>query len=320
MRYLGTRTLPSLTVMVVLVACGSASTSPLLSPAVATPNAVAPGPTSSPTTLSPLPPSTATPTPATASTEGSTPAAITIGGTWVRPRADATLTSYAMTLSARPTASGPGVTTFTKVVFSATWAGANKKVVCTATKPGSGGSWACKANLLARGVPPGKVSFSFSVQGEGVPTAYSPGGSRKITYAVPPPRPTASDLTQIKPPDFEHGDNTGTYRVSWSAPAGYADEFLVYYTEECPRPSTRKNAGAPCFIAGTPVQVSKLELLGTAPGDARSILARIAESDCEGIHGSILLRARSSYGKSTFAIVQAARVFWRDPDSNDTIC
>jgi hypothetical protein len=167
-------------------------------------------------------------------------------------------------------------------------------------------------------VPPGKVSFSFSVHGEGVPTAKSPGGVRRITYAVPPPRPTDVDLTQIKAPDFEHGNNTGTYRVSWSAPAGYADEFLVYYTEECPRPSTRKNAGTPCFVAGTPVDVSQLELLVKAPGDVRSIRVRISESDCQGVYGSILLRARSAFGRSNFAIVKAAPVIWVAP--GEIIC
>ena len=190
--------------------------------------------------------------------------------------------------------------------------------MCTATKPSSGGAWTCKANLLALGVPPGTVTFSFDVYGEGVPTASSPDGSREITYAVPPPKPTDADLTQIKPPDFENGDNTGTYRVDWSAPAGYADEFLVYYTEECPRPSTEANAGAPCFVAGTPVDVSQLELLAKAPGDARSIDVQVSESDCQGIYGSILLRARNAYGTSSFAIVKAAPVIWVAP--GEAIC
>lgn len=319
MRYLGVRTLASLAVMAVLAACGSASTSPPLSPS-ATPTEVAPGATSSPATLRPPSPSPATPTPAVLPTADPTPVVLTIGGAWVRPKPKTTLTSYTTTLSARPTVSGPGVTTVTKVVFSAKWAGAKKRVMCTATKPDPGGAWTCKANLLAIGVLPGKVTFSFNVHGEGVPTARSPAGPRQITYTVPPPRPADAELTQIKPPDFENGNNTGTYRVTWSAPAGYADKFLVYYTEECPRPSTEKNAGTPCFVAGTPVDVSQLELLGTAPGDARSTRVRIAESDCEGIHGSILLRARNAYGRSPFAIVHAEPVIWYDPDSNDTIC
>jgi hypothetical protein len=315
MMRVGARILAAVVVTAVVAACGATSTSPFPSPAAVTPSA-----TSSPAASAPPPNSSAPPTPAAEPTGTPTSAALVLGGTWVSPKAGATLSSYTATLSARPTASGPGVTTFTEVVFSATRAGATKTVMCTVTKPGSGGAWTCKANLLALGVPPGKVTFSFDVRGEGVLTASSPDGPRKITYAVPPPRPTDADLTQIKPPDFENGDNTGTYRVDWSAPAGYADEFLVYYTEECPRPSTKTNAGTPCFVAGTPVDVSQLELLAKAPGDTRSIRVGIAESDCEGIYGSILLRARNAYGRSTFAIVHAAPVFWYDPDSNDTIC
>jgi hypothetical protein len=313
MKCLGTGMLPCLVVTVVVAACGAASTSPSPSPAATTRGTALPLATLVPPSRSP-----ATPTPAAERTAAPTSAALILGGTWVSPKAGVTLTSYTTSLSARPTASGPGVTTFTKVVFSATWAGAEEKVMCTATKPGSGGAWTCKANFLALEVPPGTVTFSFDVYGEGVTTASSPDGPRAITYAAPPPKPTGADLTQIKPPDFENGDNTGTYRVDWSAPAGYVDEFLVYYTEECPRPSTEANAGAPCFVAGTPVDISQLELLAKAPGNARSIGVRVSEGDCLGIEGSILLRARNAYGTSTFAIVKAAPVIWVAP--GDAFC
>jgi hypothetical protein len=78
------------------------------------------------------------------------------------------------------------------------------------------------------------------------------------------------------------------------------------------------NAGTPCFVAGTPVDVSQLELLAKAPGDARSIGVQISESDCIGIEGSILLRARNAYGTSTFVIVKAAPVIWVAP--GEAIC
>jgi hypothetical protein len=212
------------------------------------------------------------------------------------------------------------VATFTKVVFSATWAGAGSAVMCTATRPADGGAWSCRANLVKLGVPPGRVTFSFSVFEAGAAIARSPDGPRRVTYTVPPPKPTGADLTQIKPPDWETS-NIGTYRVDWSAPAGYADEFLVYYTDECPRPSTKKNAGKPCYVAGTPVDVSRLDLLAKASGDARSIRVRIRESECPGgVFGSILVRARNSYGSSAFAIAWAESVFWYDPDSGEVVC
>ena len=118
------------------------------------------------------------------------PEPLVLGGTWVEPKAAGRVTSYATTLSARPTAIGDGVTTFTKVVFSAAWDGAEKKVICRATEPGKDGVWGCKANLLAKGVPPGEVTFTFDVVGVGVPVAVSPDGSRRVTYVVQPPRPS----------------------------------------------------------------------------------------------------------------------------------
>jgi hypothetical protein len=315
MRRMGARILAAVVVTAVVAACGAASTSPFASP-----GAVRPIATSSPATSSSPPNASAPPTSAAEPSGAPTSATLVLDGTWVSPEAGAMLSSYMTTLAAKPTATGPGTTTFTKVVFSATWADAQETVMCTGTEPGSEGAWTCEANLLALGVPPGQVTFTFDVHGEGVPTGSSPDGTREITYAVPPPKPTDTDLTQIKPPDFESGDNAGTYRVDWSAPAGYADEFLVYYTEECPRPSTKTNAGTPCFVAGTPVDISQLELLAKTPGDARSVHVHVPESDCQGIYGSILLRARNAYGRSTFAIVHAAPVVWYDPDSGDIIC
>lgn len=276
-------------------------------PTQPTPGVIAPDASSS--ALSPTAPPMTDPT----------PEPLVLGGTWVKPKSGGRLTSYTTTLSARPTATGDGSTTFTKVVFSATWAGAAKTTACKATVPGETGAWSCKADLLALGVPPGKVTFSFDVIGAGVPVAHSPDGPRQITYAVKPPRPTNARLQQIEQPDFERGDDHPLlHRVRWSAPAGYADEFLVYETFECPRPSTKANSGKPCFVAGTPVDTSRLELRAKAPGDASSVKVRLTEYECGPSHGTILLRARNSYGQSVFAIVEAAPILWVPP--GDQIC
>ena len=307
------RVLAAIVMMAVVAACGAVPTPPSAVPAV-----VAPGPASP---ASSAPPSASAPPTVTAEPSGAqaTPA-LGLHGTWVSPKADARLSSYTTTVSARPTASGQGVTTFTKVVFSATWPGAGKQAICTARKPGPQGAWGCRANLLAHGVPPGKVTFSFDVHGEGVATAVEPDGPREVTYAVPPPRPTDTTLTLIKPPNWEVS-NIGTYRVDWSAPAGYADDFLVQYTLECPRPSTEANNGKPCFVPGTPVDVTQLKGVAKVPGDERSTIVELAESECPGgIFGTILLRARNEHGQSRFAIVRTESVFWYDPDSNDIIC
>jgi hypothetical protein len=106
--------------------------------------------------------------------------------------------------------------------------------------------------------------------------------------------------------------------VHWAAPDGYADEFLVYETYECPRPSTDQNNGTPCFVRGTPVDVSRLELRARAPGDARSVDVRLTEYECGPPHGTILIRARNAFGRSPFAVVSAAPVIWVAP--GDIIC
>ena len=102
-----------------------------------------------------------------------------------------------------------------------------------------------------------------------------------MTYAVRPPRPTEASLVQVEQPDYEHGDDHPLlHRVRWSAPAAYAEEFLVYETFECPRPSTRENSGKPCLVAGAPVDMSRLELRATAAGDVRSVKVRLTEYEC----------------------------------------
>ena len=250
--------------------------------------------------------------------DSETPATLVLGGAWLSPKADAHLTSHAVTLSAKPTASGPGATTFTEVVFWATWTGSKTTGVCTATKPSDKGAWTCTADLLSRGVPPGPVSFSFDVHGVGVSVARSPAGPRDVTYAVPPPKPLNARWKEIGTPTSSGEEVTRTYRVRWEAPAGYADEFIMYETWECPRYSKR-NDGTPCFVAGTPVDTSKLQLWTTARGDARSV--KVSETGSEGcgpLHGSILLRARNAFGNSAFAIVEATQVDWQGP--GEVIC
>ena len=311
-------------IVVLVLAAGALSACDAIAPTTPPPASDAPSsvrvapPEPTPGVTSPEATATAR-TPTTEPTIAPTPEPLVLGGTWAEPKAGGTLTSYTTTLSARPTATGDGVTTFTEVVFSATWAAAEKKVVCKATEPGKSGAWGCTSNLLALGVSPGEVAFSFDVLGVGVPVARSPDGPRQITYAVPPPRPTNTRLQQLEQPDFESGGNRAIlHRVQWSAPAGYADEFLVYETFECPRPSTKENNGKPCFVAGTPVDTSKLELRAKASGDARSVNVRLTEYECGPSHGTILLCARNSYGKSVFAIVEAATIIWVAP--GEIIC
>jgi hypothetical protein len=137
-----------------------------------------------------------------------------------------------------------------------------------------------------------------------------------VTHAVAPPKPSNTSWMVGALRVVGRHEAVRTYRVSWSEPAGYADQFLLYNTVECPRGVNRKNANTPCFVAGTPVDVSKLELLAKAPGVATSMKVHLAEGECGASYGTILLRARNAYGQSAFAVVTAALV----PDPNDIIC
>ena len=310
MKVLALAMLGALVVLVVVAAWVAAPTAP--APSLVVPSAGATSPLATPASPSRSP----APTPPEVESAGPTTVAIGLDGTWVMPTAGATLTSSRTTLAARPTGSGPGETTFTKVVFSGTWAGGAKTTLCKATRPADTGDWRCQADLLARGVPPGKVTFSFDVFGVGVPAARSPDGPRRVTYAVRPPKPTDTRWRSLGGvAATPNGESAEIYRLRWSAPTGYADAFLIYNTWECPRDS-KKNAGKPCFVAGTPVDLSQLELLQKAPGDARSEKLSMSTGECGPAYGTILMRARNAFGASAFTVVDAALV----PDPRDIIC
>jgi hypothetical protein len=295
-------------VLALATTLGACATSSSPSPAPAETRPAAPSPSAG---LEPAPRPSGSPAPG-GPTSSPAPSALVLGGTWLLPKEGAELTSYATTLAAKPTAAGAGVTTFTKVVFSGTWAGAATSTMCTATSPADSGEWRCHADLLALHVPPGAVTFSFDVYGEGVPVARSPDGGRRVTYAVPPPKPTNPRWTTTGGDPAVTGATTQAYRLRWAEPAHDADEFLIYNTWECPR----KNAGTPCFAAGTPVDAGMLELLRSAPGDARSVRLSLPVYECGPSYGTILMRAQNAFGRSPFTIVEAALV----PDPGDIIC
>jgi hypothetical protein len=311
MKRLGARpVLSAILVILAISACDAASSPSPSSPASPSPTIA----TGSPVPASPEP---ASASPSAPPADSSAPAQLTLGGTWVKPRDGARITSTATTLAAKPAASGPGTTTFTRVVFRAAATGVASRTLCKASRPDEDGVWRCRADLLARGIPPGELTFTFDVQGVGVPAAISPDGPRQVTYAVAPPRPTDTRIHETGARKTGRYERTHTFKVEWSSPAGYADEFLVYQTQECPTKSTEQNEGKPCFGPGTPVDGSQLTLLAKAPGDARSVRIQVPEAiggcDIGSYLGSILLRARNAHGESTFAIVESDRVLWFGP-------
>jgi len=118
-----------------------------------------------------------------------------LSGTWVAPKDGAKLTSSTFTLSARPSVT-PATLSIAKVAFSVAW-GSTIKPACSATKAGSGGVWSCTADLRKLGAPLGKLTVSFDVTDSAGDVARAPAGTRTVTFAAPPPKPTVPPTPTI---------------------------------------------------------------------------------------------------------------------------
>ncbi len=188
----------------------------------------------------------------------------------------------------------------------------------------AGDVWSCRAHLLALGVPPGRVRFSFDVQGVGrggdadyslrPETALD--GAREVTYAVAPPRPTNVRVRVIS--DVTQGDTqTIVEQVSWSAPAGYATSFRWIGVRTCPNESAENEQSAPCLLEGTPIAEADQGVIATAGGSERAMTWTIVIQPIPAlgwitINGSeyyaTVLEAANAHGTSVFAIVESAPV------------
>jgi murein DD-endopeptidase MepM/ murein hydrolase activator NlpD len=218
-----------------------------------------------------------------------------VSGTWVAPKDGATLTTSALTLSAKPTSSDPA-TPVSTIVYTVSWSGGRKKA-CTAT--GSGGVWSCTADLLALGVPPGKVSITFDVTAGSLPSASSPAGTRSITYAVLPPKPAGTTYKNVSQTMNASGTELENVdRLMWTEPAGYATGFRIYGIDVC----YGRKAGDPCIGLGMKIPPKDLQLLGTVPGTARSFLVKYPTYFEGGGPASILVSAFNAYGESRLTI------------------
>ena len=106
-------------IVVLVLAAGALSACDAIAPTTPPPASDAPSsvrvapPEPTPGVTSPEATATAR-TPTTEPTIAPTPEPLVLGGTWAEPKAGGTLTSYTTTLSARPTATGDGVTTFAR--------------------------------------------------------------------------------------------------------------------------------------------------------------------------------------------------------------
>lgn len=141
--------------------------------------------------------------------------------------------------------------------------------------------------------------------------AATPNATPKPTPGTPP-KPGDPTWTLLKQaPVKATGRILETYQVTWTAPDGVADEFLVYGVKGCLR-NAKKFHGKPCVVKGMPIPKDRLVQLAAAPGDAREaqVTFEIGEVG-PGPYGTILIRAVNRTDKSIFTIVHSDDVCWR---------
>jgi hypothetical protein len=114
---------------------------------------------------------------------------LVLSGTWVSPKAGATVKTLKLTLSSKPTASLSEVK-ITKVVYSIAWGSKAPKTACAATKAAKDGTWSCSADLVKLTAPLGKLTLSFDVFDDAGDVSHAPDGTRIVTFAPPPAAPS----------------------------------------------------------------------------------------------------------------------------------
>lgn len=141
------------------------------------------------------------------------------------------------------------------------------------------------------------------------PTAPSSSGTAPPGAIAPPPRPGKPTFTLVSSThDDTAAATTVTYRITWTAPDGVATRFLVYGLKVCLRDSATYD-GKPCIVRHMAVPAGKLDLLGEAPGDVRTISVSWQVPDNgPPPYWSVLMRATNDAGNSIFTIVHSEKV------------
>jgi hypothetical protein len=164
--------------------------------------------------------------------------------------------------------------------------------VATSVEAGSG---------EAPSVPPSSSPASQSSP----PSAPS---STPVPADAPPPKPGNPTFKLVKETANGTGGFSDEYRITWTSPRDVADSFRVYGLPECLR-NAKKYDGKPCVVRGMRIPADHLDLLATAPGDARSVDVKwdIGETGPPP-YSAVLIRATNSAGDSIFTIVHSENV------------
>jgi hypothetical protein len=126
-----------------------------------------------------------------------------------------------------------------------------------------------------------------------------------------PDKPVKVTFKQVDRQDLGGGTQQVTFRLTWSAPEGMADEFLVYGITRCLREEKRFD-GKPCLVKGMRIPKNVQELIATVPGSDRSVDVSWQEGEIgPGPYAAVLIRATNDLGDSIFTIAWSADVCWQ---------
>jgi hypothetical protein len=157
------------------------------------------------------------------------------------------------------------------------------------------------------GVPPSDGPASSPDQG-------APDGTDTPTAAPGrgiPDKPAKVTFREVDREDLGVGTQQVTFRLTWSAPDGVADQFLVYGITRCLR-EEKAFDGKPCVVKGMRIPRQVQELIATVPGSDRSVDVSWQEGEIGlGPYAAVLIRATNDLGASIFTIAWSADVCWQ---------
>jgi hypothetical protein len=259
-------------------------------------------PSSSPSQSTPPSSATSSGSPAASGSPAGSPS---LTAHWVTPKADATVTSYTLKLSAKIDGSA-----VTKVRFIVGWS-KQSKTACTATKADADGAWACKADLVKLGVAAGPVNLSFKATPADGSAAVG-GGKRTVSWAVRPPAPTHVAYKETAIQGATGNQANAKVTITWKEAMTAGVTMHVYALVGCLAPAT--STGKPCVTDTSVIPNSALKLLRSVPASKGSTSWTFLHENIGGaigMYGSdtydgILLIAENSVGRSHFTVVASS--------------
>jgi hypothetical protein len=236
----------------------------------------------------------ATATPTLAPTPSPAPV---LAASWAAPKDGATLATPTLKFSATVSFDQPKASV-SQVIFTVKW-GSTAKTACKASQA-SGDRWTCAASLWKLGAPLGKLRLSFNVTDSAGEVTKAPGGSRSVTFALPPPEPTNVRITEPMDP------SKALFRMTWRVGAGPVSSFLIYAT---PMDFCKAYRWT---VAG------RSRLVATVPASSRSWNGKSALLD--GAEGwRFAVAASNAAGRSASVVATHGPLIWDPAAAEDVV-